>query len=464
MSNVGKWLCKCINNTLCFSVLLLMATSCSDSDNIDNVLSRSDRFNFKVSVTNKKGFGYESRGLEKKSNWLKGDTIIFSVDGNDKNLGFLIYDGDSIWHVNPFKDMNFSKDAGHITALYATHFKVFSMNDTISPYSVLTYIKTNGDILYSEDGNYEKAGNIIKINLNMDKRPIAKIQINGIGKGFSMKGDSLLKTIRSFNPISWEASTDRLIERTDESGDTAVFYGMVSSRKDSTVISLVDINSGNTFERNYNRLMTKGAAIYINGPLSQDSALWQHFTRVLRLSLNNNIVKLLPQEEFDLKAYIFPQNATNQNIEWKSDNEDVATVSQTGHIKAMSIGTANITAYADNKKVQANCNIVVSDISSFISLRYTGSSIFSINGIGTVSLGINIANSYSKAVVLNTISLYNTSGQIVSQSSFSNAELSAYGTNSYTVTLRNVNTSDSYRMVLGFTYNGKTYNVESYTY
>ena len=194
--------------------------------------------------------------------------------------------------------------------------------------------------------------------------------------------------------------------------------------------------------------MTKGAAIYINGPLSQDSALWQHFTRVLRLSLNNNIVKLLPQEEFDLKAYIFPQNATNQNIEWKSDNEDVATVSQTGHIKAMSIGTANITAYADNKKVQANCNIVVSDISSFISLRYTGSSIFSINGIGTVSLGINIANSYSKAVVLNTISLYNTSGQIVSQSSFSNAELSAYGTNSYTVTLRNVNTSDSYRMLL----------------
>lgn len=44
-----------------------------------------------------------------------------------------------------------------------------------------------------------------------------------------------------------------------------------------------------------------------------------------------------------LTAIVMPENATNKDVEWTSDNEDVAIVNQNGVVTALSAGTANIT-------------------------------------------------------------------------------------------------------------------------
>lgn len=47
---------------------------------------------------------------------------------------------------------------------------------------------------------------------------------------------------------------------------------------------------------------------------------------------------------------VSPSNAKNRTLKWSSDNEAVATVSQTGRVRGVSAGTANITAETQNGK------------------------------------------------------------------------------------------------------------------
>ena len=63
-----------------------------------------------------------------------------------------------------------------------------------------------------------------------------------------------------------------------------------------------------------------------------------------------------------LVATVFPDNATNKEVCWSSDNTNVATVSNTGLVTAISEGTATITCRAnDNSGVTATCTVTVTD-------------------------------------------------------------------------------------------------------
>lgn len=63
---------------------------------------------------------------------------------------------------------------------------------------------------------------------------------------------------------------------------------------------------------------------------------------VQSVSLNKGNITLSVGDYEELIATVFPLNATNQNVIWKSDNPSVATVDN-GNIKAVSSGTAIIT-------------------------------------------------------------------------------------------------------------------------
>lgn len=63
-----------------------------------------------------------------------------------------------------------------------------------------------------------------------------------------------------------------------------------------------------------------------------------------------------------LTAGVEPENATNKLIDWTSSNESVATVSETGLVTAVSVGTATITATAkDGSGVYGNVTITVTE-------------------------------------------------------------------------------------------------------
>ena len=68
-----------------------------------------------------------------------------------------------------------------------------------------------------------------------------------------------------------------------------------------------------------------------------------------------------------------PKYATNHEVSWKSSNEKVATVSSTGVVKAISVGTAIITATAkDGSGVKAACKVSVNKADAGISNATAG--------------------------------------------------------------------------------------------
>ncbi len=85
-----------------------------------------------------------------------------------------------------------------------------------------------------------------------------------------------------------------------------------------------------------------------------------HIIHVNRITLSFTKLSMYVGSTRTLRATVFPKNATNKGIVWKSNNSRVAAVSQTGRVNAKSKGTANITATArDGSKKSGKCVITV---------------------------------------------------------------------------------------------------------
>ena len=81
---------------------------------------------------------------------------------------------------------------------------------------------------------------------------------------------------------------------------------------------------------------------------------------VTRVELNAESLELLKDETFDLVATVKPENATNKNVTWSSDDEDVATVSNSGKVTAVGKGFAIITVTTADGDFTATCGVNVS--------------------------------------------------------------------------------------------------------
>lgn len=64
--------------------------------------------------------------------------------------------------------------------------------------------------------------------------------------------------------------------------------------------------------------------------------------------------------EYKVSAVVFPENATNKELEWSSSNTDIATVSSEGVVTGLKEGTVVITAKAkDGSGIQCSCAVTV---------------------------------------------------------------------------------------------------------
>ncbi|MDR1951492.1 MAG: Ig-like domain-containing protein, partial [Bacteroidales bacterium] len=80
---------------------------------------------------------------------------------------------------------------------------------------------------------------------------------------------------------------------------------------------------------------------------------------VTGVTLNNNVVSLTVGATERLVAIISPNNATNKSVSWTSSAPEVATVSTTGLITAVSVGTATITVVTVDGNFTASCEVMV---------------------------------------------------------------------------------------------------------
>lgn len=113
--------------------------------------------------------------------------------------------------------------------------------------------------------------------------------------------------------------------------------------------------------------------------------------------LNQNSVTLAKGRDIVLTATVFPENATNLQINWISSNADVATVSPNGVVTGMTVGTSIITASASNGK-KASCIVMVTPV--YVSSISLDKSIMSIvkGKTGALSVATQPTDAFNKNI------------------------------------------------------------------
>lgn len=78
------------------------------------------------------------------------------------------------------------------------------------------------------------------------------------------------------------------------------------------------------------------------------------------ISISEKSVTIDSGKTFKLTSTVYPQNSTaNNSIVWTTSNPKVVTVDQSGNIKAISAGTATVTATIKGQNKSAQCTITV---------------------------------------------------------------------------------------------------------
>nr|WP_306562257.1 Ig-like domain-containing protein [Bacteroides intestinalis] len=80
---------------------------------------------------------------------------------------------------------------------------------------------------------------------------------------------------------------------------------------------------------------------------------------VTSVTLNESALSLKEGRNVTLSATITPDDATNQNVTWKSSDPDIATVDTNGKIRALKPGTATITVITEDGGKTAICTVTV---------------------------------------------------------------------------------------------------------
>lgn len=236
-------------------------------------------------------------------------------------------------------------------------------------------VPSYGNIVVSTNVINIEEGNSTSFTVCLDKAPIDN-QIVSIGKNNNdVILDKTSLTFTSSNYNTPQTVNINVLEDNDFSDETCVIT--LSSKNvlsKTIVVNIIDNDSEP-----------------VNVPVQS-------------ISLNKNTLSLKPNESEKLIATIYPFDATNKNMAWKSSNVSVAGVNYDGMISAYNKGNAIITVTSEDGNKTATCDVTVSNSNSEENMPPSpGNGIilnntsFTINETEmlTLSATLNIDNSYA---------------------------------------------------------------------
>lgn len=421
-------------NLILFAIIMVIS-SCSQEDNSFG----NNNFNslkFKVSVTNSSATSTRAAS-DGKTNWTKGDQIYTAIDGSEKNLCLLEFDGED-WNVTKLSDQATFNDSGKLNAVFAD--KLSYKDGTIT---------TFGDILYTKDGTYKKDGNVVYINLNMSQRPVAKIKINGVPKGFWIS-DIHEFTNLNITDMTWDnTNSNGKLNCESEDNDNYTYYGIIDNTNDKTIIKLIN-GKGAYYQQTFdNKTIKPGDFITINGPLLSDN--WESLIPLE--GLNPTKVASIPLGDKISATNFFnyvPNDATNKKVTYQSADENIATVDADGKITGNALGTTSIKVIAEDGNQTCDIKVQVIDIASCVNIALTGTSISMTNMGIYYGKTYTITNNSDFDIYINKIGT--TNFKDVNQDLKAGASLEQTLYFGYNVTPQ---------ITVKFTYNGKEYEAKS---
>ncbi len=99
-----------------------------------------------------------------------------------------------------------------------------------------------------------------------------------------------------------------------------------------------------------------------NGGLTALSAVTviEH-TEITGVTVEPKILELIVSETGQLTATVEPEDASNTDVSWLSDDTDIATVSSSGKVTAVAVGTVFITVTTDEGSFADKCEVTVTE-------------------------------------------------------------------------------------------------------
>lgn len=155
-------------------------------------------------------------------------------------------------------------------------------------------------------------------------------------------------------------------------------------------------------------------------------------------------------------------NRTEQSVSFVSSDETIATVSQSGLVSALSRGKVVITATTADGKHTCSCEIIVQDITDYISAMSIGGSVVSINGQIKYGSKLNwrFTNNSNESVTLKSLQLIGGNGYEGNLMGV-DATVSANSSVSYTTTVGLLGIYAPVTCRFRYEYKGKEYFVDA---
>lgn len=122
--------------------------------------------------------------------------------------------------------------------------------------------------------------------------------------------------------------------------------------------------------------------------------------KVTGVKLNKSETSLLVGGNETLTATVLPEDATNQNVTWKSDKPEIATVDANGKVTGVAAGETTITVTTEDGGKTATCKVTVSETSvavTGVTLNKTETSIF-VGGSETLTATVAPADATNQKV------------------------------------------------------------------
>ena len=80
---------------------------------------------------------------------------------------------------------------------------------------------------------------------------------------------------------------------------------------------------------------------------------------VTGVTLDKTSISIQIESKETLLATVLPEDATNKNIRWKSDNPEIAAVDDKGKVTGVAVGEATITVITEDGDKTATCQVTV---------------------------------------------------------------------------------------------------------
>jgi uncharacterized protein YjdB len=246
-------------------------------------------------------------------------------------------------------------DIGEMTTLTATILPEKADNKTITWTSSNTFVATvmpNGLVTGLSKGvasivaTTQDGGKSARCEVTVEKVTAKEVELNknqlSLPVGYSeVLTAKVLPSDASNKSVTWKSSNTNVA--------TVNNYGLVNAISTGTTTITVTTVSGN-------KTANCNLEVISVFPVSE-----------VRLNKNQLTFELSFGYEYGtLTATVFPENAANKKVTWKSSNDDIASVSNDGKVMAKEVGTAIITVTTQDGNKTANCNVTVEEGRAFI--------------------------------------------------------------------------------------------------